>query len=312
MRVAGAVGSFWNKEGAAIQPARLARGLARAVERHGGTIYEQTTSPITFPAPATARHAARQHLGQNDCAGRRGLPVALPKLRRRIIPVTSHIVITEPLSDDLWGEIGWERREVVGGFGTTGAYLNHTADGRIAFGPYRGKYPFNSHITDAIDLREDVFEHGRQSALEWFPMLQKAGVRFTHSWGGVFGVPRDHMPIMRYDRSTGVAMGYGYTGEGVATANLSGRVLADLITERDTELTRLPMTQHEPVDWEPEPVRWLGYSMVRRGRYKANEEVEQTGQYPEKRTHRPATRGASSRPVHGKRSGAWVRETDRL
>ena len=108
------------------------------------------------------------------------------------------------------------------------------------------------------------------------------GVRFTHSWGGVLGIPRDHMPIMRYDRSTGIAMGYGYTGEGVATANLSGRVLADLITEADTDLTRLPMTTHAPVDWEPEPVRWAGYSLVRRGRYQINEEVERTGKYPEK------------------------------
>jgi glycine/D-amino acid oxidase-like deaminating enzyme len=43
MRVANAVGSFWMREGAAIQPARLARGLARAVERCGGRIAEQTT-----------------------------------------------------------------------------------------------------------------------------------------------------------------------------------------------------------------------------------------------------------------------------
>ena len=65
-------------------------------------------------------------------------------------------------------------------------------------------------------------------------------------------------------------------------AILSGRVLADLITERDTDLTRLPMTVHEPLDWEPEPIRWLGYKVVRRARYKSNDEVERTGQYPEK------------------------------
>jgi glycine/D-amino acid oxidase-like deaminating enzyme len=283
IRVAGAVGSFWNKEGAAIQPARLARGLARAVERHGGTIYEQTEVTDYIPGPLPRLDTARGNISARAIvlAGE-GYLATLPKLRRRIVPATSHIVLTEPLSDDLWQEIGWERREVVGGFGTTGAYLNHTADGRIAFGPYRGKVPFNSRITDALDRPEEVFEHGRQSALEWFPMLQKADVRFTHSWGGVFGVPRDHMPIMRYDRKTGVGMGYGYSGEGVATANLSGRVLADLITERTTALTGLPMTRHQPLDWEPEPFRWTGYKIVRRARYQADAEVERTGQYPEK------------------------------
>lgn len=283
IRVAGAVGSFWNKEGAAIQPARLARGLARAVERRGGTIYEQTRVTDYVPGPLPRLDTDRGNISAKAIvlAGE-GYLSQLPKLRRRIIPSTSHIVLTEPLSDDLWNQIGWERREVVGGFGSTGAYLNHTADGRIAFGPYRGKYPFNSAINDALDRQEDVFEHGRRSALEWFPMLREAGVRFTHAWGGVFGIPRDHMPIMRYDRETGVAMAYGYTGEGVATANLSGRVLADLITEADTELTHLLMTYHPPMNWEPEPVRWLGYKIVRRGRYRAEQEVEQTGQYPER------------------------------
>src|SRR3712207_8543972 len=48
MRVADAVGSFWMREGAAIQPARLARGLARAVERRGGRIArsEEHTSEL--------------------------------------------------------------------------------------------------------------------------------------------------------------------------------------------------------------------------------------------------------------------------
>ena len=283
IRVANAVGAFWNREGAAIQPARLARGLARAVERHGGTIYEGTSVTDYVPGPLPRLDTDRGNISARSIvlAGEAYLS-RLPKLRRRIVPATSHIVLTEPLSDDLWRQIGWERREVIGGFGTTGAYLNHTADGRIAFGPYRGKYPFNSTISDALDRREDIFEHGRRSAGEWFPMLKDAGVRFTHAWGGVFGVPRDHMPIMRYDRHTCVAMAYGYTGEGVATANLSGRVLADLITEADTDLTRLPMTRHEPIDWEPEPIRWAGYSIVRRGRYRADQDVERTGQYPEK------------------------------
>ena len=283
IRVAGAVGSFWVKDGASIQPARLARGLARAVERHGGTIYEQTRVTDYVPGPLPRLDTERGNISAKAIvmAGE-GYMARLPKLRRRVIPATSHIVITEPLSDDLWRQIGWEQREVVGGFGTTGGYLNHTADGRIAFGPYRGTYPFNSNITDALDRPEDVFEHGRQSAHEWFPMLREAGVRFTHAWGGVLGVPRDHMPVMSYDRKTGVAMAYGYTGEGVATTNLSGRVIADLITEADTELTHLPMTRHQPLDWEPEPLRWLGYSIVRQGRYRADEQVERSGRYADR------------------------------
>jgi glycine/D-amino acid oxidase-like deaminating enzyme len=164
------------------------------------------------------------------------------------------------------------------GFGSTASYLNHTADRRIAFGTYRSRYPFGSRIGDDLDRMEDVFPHARHAARVWFPMLQQ--VSFTHAWGGVFGVPRDHMPTMGFNPRTKVALGYGYTGEGVATSNLSGRVLTDLITETDSALTRLPMASHKPVPWEPEPLRSIGVNIARRARYAEIAEVERTGEYP--------------------------------
>jgi glycine/D-amino acid oxidase-like deaminating enzyme len=280
VRVAGAVGSFWNKDGAAVQPARLARGLARAVERHGGRIVEQTTV-LDYAGGATPRLITDRGVVR----ARRAIVLAgeaylsrLPKLRRHVIPMTSHMVVTEPLSPQIWDEIGWARREVLGGFGSTAGYINHTADGRIAFGAYRAVYPFNSRITDDLDRMEDVFEHARIAARTWFPALRT--VAFTHSWGGVFGVPRDHMPTMGFNPRTKVGLAYGYTGEGVATSNLSGRVLTDLITETDSSLTRLPMASHKPVPWEPEPLRSIGVNIARRARYAEFAEVERTGEYP--------------------------------
>jgi glycine/D-amino acid oxidase-like deaminating enzyme len=283
MNVARSIGSFWNKEGATVQPARLARGLARAVERHGGTIYEQTraTDYTLGPSPKLITERGDVNARVIVLAGEAYLS-RLPKLRRQIMPFTSHIVLTEPLSADEWQQIGWERREVVGGSGTTGGYLNHTADGRIAFGAYRARYPFNARITDALDRQEDIFEHARRATIDWFPMLKD--VHFTHSWGGVFGIPRDRMPTMSYDRRTGIATGRGYTGEGVATSNLSGRVLAGLITETESALTHLPMTSHQSPDWEPEPLRWMGVSAVRYSRLKMNRTVERTGKAPSRKT----------------------------
>lgn len=283
IRITDTVGAFWNKEGASVQPARLARGLARAVERHGGTIYEQTRVTRFVPGPLPRLDTARGNISAEVIvlAGEAYLS-QMPQLSRAIIPITSHIVLTEPLSPQIWEQIGWEDRAVVGGFGTQGGYLNHTADGRIAFGPYRGNYPFNSKITDSLDRDEEIFEHGRKSARAWFPMLKD--VRFTHSWGGVLGVPRDGMPVMSFDRQSGVATARGYTGEGVATANLSGRVLADLITDQKTALTELPMTQHVPREWEPEPIRWAGVTFVRRSRMRTMEQAEREGRYPDKPT----------------------------
>jgi glycine/D-amino acid oxidase-like deaminating enzyme len=281
INVAGAVGSFWNKEGAAIQPARLARGLARAVERLGATIYEGTrvTEFTTAPSPSLVTERGTVEAKTIVLAGEAYLS-ALPKMDRAIIPLTSHMVVTEPLGLDVWEQIRWYERDVLGGFGVKGGYINHTADGRIAFGAYRANYPYKSRITDAINLDEAVFAHAREAAVDWFPMLK--GTRFTHAWGGVFGVPRDRMPIMAYDRTTGVATAHGYSGEGVATANLSGRVLADLITESDSPLITLPMTRHKGAKWEPEPLRWAGVTFVRHSRMRMLRQVEREGRYPEK------------------------------
>ena len=82
-------------------------------------------------------------------------------------------------------------------------------------------------------------------------------VPVTHRWGGPLGAHRDWFPSVGIDRGTGLARAGGYVGDGVATANLAGRTLADLILRRDTALTRLPWVGHRSRRWEPEPLRWL-------------------------------------------------------
>lgn len=283
VNVANAVGGFLNREGATIQPARLSRGLARAVERMGATILEKTRVTDFTPGPRPSLRTARGTVTARAIvlAGEAYLS-RLPGLRRRVIPMTSHMVVTEPLDEATWARIGWESRELLGGWGVQAGYINHTADGRIAFGAYRPNYPFRSRITDAIDVNPNVSAHARASALAWFPALE--GVKFTHEWGGVFGVPRNRMPAMTYDPATGIAAAYGYTGQGVATANLAGRVLADLITEADSPLVTLPMTRQASKDWEPEPFRWLGVTFVRKSRVRTLHDVERRGAYPARKT----------------------------
>jgi hypothetical protein len=95
-----------------------------------------------------------------------------------------------------------------------------------------------------------------------FPVLRNH--RITHRWGGPLAVPRDWQPAIGLDRESGFAWAGGYVGEGVAASNLAGRTVADLILRRDSELVDLPWVQHRFPRWEPEPIRWLGASMVRR------------------------------------------------
>jgi glycine/D-amino acid oxidase-like deaminating enzyme len=283
VKITGARGALYNPHCATVHPARLARGLARAVERLGGEIFERTT--------VTDYEAGASPSLVTDVGGVRADAVVLAgeaylarlrKLRREVLPIYSLIVLTEPLSEARWAQIGWEGRECVASNRYTVDYLSRTADGRILFGGRGAPYHYGSRIKDDYDLHHPTHEMLRRTAREWFPALE--GARFTHAWGGPLAMPRDWMPTMSYDPAQGIATARGYTGQGVATANLSGRTLADLILGRDTAVTRLPTVNHETRTWEPEPLRWLGVRYVQRGLMKADDHAEQTGEPPTGKT----------------------------
>jgi len=116
----------------------------------------------------------------------------------------------------------------------------------------------------------------------WFPRLKD--VRFSHAWGGPLGAPRDFMPTFMFDPSTGVASARGYVGNGVATTNLAGRVLADLITGVKSEITALPCVNHRPPNWEFEPFRYIGVHFIAREYWRIDQKAERTGIAPTGRT----------------------------
>lgn len=283
VRITDAKGGLFNPHCATIHPARLARGLARAVERLGGEIFENT--PVkdfeTGERPRLVTDRGDVEAKTIVLAGEAYL-ARLRKLRRQVLPIYSLIVLTEPLSDGQWAEIGWEGRECVASNRYTVDYLSRTADGRILFGGRGAPYHYASRVKDEYDLHHPTHEMLRRTAREWFPVLQ--GARFTHAWGGPLAMPRDWMPTMSYDPEEGLATARGYTGQGVATANLSGRTLSDLILNRDTDVTRLPTVNHRQRPWEPEPLRWLGARFVQRGLMRADDRAERTGDPPTGKT----------------------------
>ena len=77
--------------------------------------------------------------------------------------------------------------------------------------------------------------------------------------------------------TTGLGWAGGYVGDGVATTNLAGRTLRDLVLGRETALTRLPWVGHRSPRWEPEPLRWLGINTGLRAMTLADAEERLTG-----------------------------------
>jgi glycine/D-amino acid oxidase-like deaminating enzyme len=279
VRVIGTLGALYTTECATIHPGKLVRGLARAVERRGATIYEQTAVTHYTTGRKPALHTERGDVNARTLvlAGEAYLS-QLPQLKRQLIPVYSLIVLTEPLAEEQWDQIGWQGRECVSSNRYVVNYLSKTQDGRILFGGRGAPYRIGSKISDEMDRHAETHRMLRDMAVEWFPTVRMD--QFSHAWGGPLGMPRDWMPTMSFDRTAGVATARGYTGQGVATTNLSGRVLADLITGQDSELALLPMVRHQPRQWEPEPIRYLGIRYIQNAYAKLDQKAEQTGRPP--------------------------------
>ncbi len=283
LRVAGVAGALFHPATAAVHPGKLVRGLARVVERRGAAIYEQTpvTEVVTGGAPRLRTATGDVRAPVVVLAGESYLTRLAP-MHRSLMPVYSLIVLTEPIDDDRLAAIGWTHRAVAYSQALTVDYLSRTADGRILFGGRGAPYHFGSRIADEYDLHAPTHERLRRSVAEWFPDLR--GIRCTHAWGGPVAVPRDWTPSVTFDRATGVAGLYGYTGEGVAASNLAARALTDLVLDRDSALRALPFVGHSARRWEPEPLRWLAARYVGRAAARVDRRAERTGRPPSGRT----------------------------
>ena len=270
---AGALGATYTPDCAALHPARLVRGLARAVERRGGHLHEHTRALDVTPGRVVTDHGTVR--AEVVVRATEGYTPALPRQRRAVIPVYSLVVATEPLDDAQWAEIGLAGRPTFSEHRHLVVYGQRSADGRLVFGGRGAPYHFGSSVRPSHDRDDDVWAGLRASLRELFPALE--GTRFTHAWGGPLGIPRDWCASVGLDPDTGLAWAGGYVGDGVSTTNLAGRTLRDLVLRRDTELTGLPWVQHRSRSWEPEPLRWLGVNAGLRAMTLADREEQLTG-----------------------------------
>lgn len=259
IRVAGAVGSTWTPHGARVHPVKLVKGLAAAVEALGVVVHESTPVTEIRAGHAVTPYGTVRAPYVLRCT--EGFTASLKGQRRTWLPMNSSMIATEPLTDEQWAALGWDGRETLGDMAHAYMYAQRTADGRIALGGRGVPYRFGSRTDHDGRTQEATVEALREILVAFFPAL--AGVRVAHAWSGVLGVPRDWCATVTLDRSTGLGWAGGYVGSGVATANLAGRTLCDLVRLDSgqagrTALTELPWVGHRVRRWEPEPLRWLG------------------------------------------------------
>jgi glycine/D-amino acid oxidase-like deaminating enzyme len=270
--VAGAQGAMYGAHVARVQPAKLVRGLAMAVERLGVTIHESTPvtaieprAAITDAGPVSARHVVM-------CV--EGYRSGLPGQGRQSLPLGTAMIVTEPLSPDAWAAIGWDAKELLSDGAHYYVYIQRTADGRIALGGRGVPYRYGSRVDRAGRTHGFTIAGLTRDLRGLFPAAARTPI--AHAWCGVMGMTRDMTPSATLDRETGIAIAGGYVGNGVATANLMARIVVELLSGRDGPLSRLPWAGHRCQPWEPEPARFAGIHAVH-GLYRAADLAENHG-----------------------------------
>ena len=242
---------------ARLHPAKLVRGLARVLESKGVRLFE-ATEVLDF-APRSVRTNRGTVTCETVVVAMEGYSATMRQTHRRVLPLYSLMIATEPLPDAVWDEIGVAHGQTFTDFRHLLVYGQRTADNRFAFGGRGAGYHWGSRIRPEYDRSAAVFTHLHRELEQLFPAAGPLTV--THRWGGPLGVPRDWHAGASFDRASGIATAGGYVGDGLSTTNLAGRTLADLMTGKDTELTSLPWVGHRSPRWEPEPLRFIGANL---------------------------------------------------
>jgi len=230
-------GAVVDRGGGQLHPLNFARGLARAAEASGTTIFEasrvtaieRSASAVTLRTVGGSVRAAHVVLACDTWLGDLAYAAG-----RTAIAINSFVGVTEPL--------GAERARALIPSDMAVAdtkfvvdYYRLTADHRLLFGggeTYSPRYP--------ADLTSIV----RRPMLKVFPQL--ADAKLDHVWGGPVGITRSRMPHFGWADARTV-FAHGFSGQGVAIAALAGKLMAEAVTGTAARFDVYAALKHKPI-----------------------------------------------------------------
>ncbi len=261
---------------ATVHPARLALGLrARLLGRGGVAIHEGTrVRALRAHGDAVLAETAGGRVRARAAVLAIGARiVGVPGRRNALTFTSSHVVLTEPVPDVI-ADLGWTGGEPITDARTLLHYFRPTRDGRILFGWGGGRIALGARGGTRAEIDPEVVAQARADLVRIFPSL--AGRRIAHAWGGPIDASPTHLPAIRAlpgGRAWTVA---GFTGNGVGPSHLCGRILARLALDERDDLTRLALVDPPRASVPPEPLRWIGGSVIR-GALDRKERAEEAG-----------------------------------
>ncbi|WP_341862900.1 FAD-dependent oxidoreductase [Gymnodinialimonas sp. 57CJ19] len=222
-----------NPKGGAVHPLMFVRGLAAAGKARGVEVFGQTAVSAISRDGATWLTQTEGGKVRSDwvVVATNGYSDGLVKnLAKSIFPITPIQIATDPLPDDVIGDI-LPQGHTISDSRRVIMYARREPDNRMVYGGHGepdgkgGMKGFDWLMKDAVRV---------------FPQLE--GVRWTHKWGGNIAVTEDHLPHL-HEPQAGLIVGLGYNGRGVAMSNVMGRVMAERILGAAPKDLPFPVTK---------------------------------------------------------------------
>jgi glycine/D-amino acid oxidase-like deaminating enzyme len=254
------LGAWWEPRCGLLDPAKHARELKRVAQEAGAVIYE--SSPVEsiergpdflLRTPRGTLRAARIVFATNAYSH------GFPELRRKQVPAFTHMVVTEPIAEDRLATIGWKRRQGLEDARNFVHYFRLTADNRLAIGGSDVSISFGRRMD--LDANDRIFADLERDIVRLFPSLR--GVAIADRWGGPVSVPMDMAPAIGFAGDRRAIYSLGCVGHGVSMTHLNGRTIADLLLEKDSDLTRAWFVGRRTIPWPPEPLRFAASHAIR-------------------------------------------------
>ena len=211
-------GALVDEVSAGVNPAQFVVGLAWAAERAGATLHararvtrlERRGVGFIIETERGQLSAESVLVATSGYTGR-----VTQSLQRRLIPIGSFIIATEPLSDEFAHELSPKNRMIF----DYKHYLNYFRlwDRRMIFGGRTAFFPENGNT---ISRSAEIL---RREMVSVYPQLRDAKVKYA--WGGTLDFAFDMMTHV--GEMEGMYYSLGYAGHGVAMGTHLGRTVAE-------------------------------------------------------------------------------------
>jgi glycine/D-amino acid oxidase-like deaminating enzyme len=251
--------------GGILDPVKLVDGLRVEAERVGVRIWERSAVAAVEPHGA----GVRVRTAAGAVTARRAVLATsaythhlLPQVTRRFIPLYDYILVSDPLTPAQREILGWRHRQGVTDGRTFFNYYRLTDDDRILWGTSEAAYYRGNRVEPACDHSPPHYAALRASFRRHFPAL--GGLAFPYAWGGPICSTTRMTPYFGRALEGRVCYGLGYTGHGLGTTRLAGRILAHLVLDRPSDLLDLALVRKRPFPYPPEPLRSWSVGLVTR------------------------------------------------